>query len=63
LRLSVLVILGGIAIDYVTKDQRIKKGKNLVGRGQQKRDQHKFPVLLRVSVEKFHRASREMRAV
>ncbi len=37
LRLRVLVIFGGITVDHMTKDQRVKKGENLIGRGQQKR--------------------------
>src|SRR5205823_4215469 len=54
LSLGVLVILGGVSIDDVAENDRVKQRKNLISRGQEKRNNKEFPVLRGVSVEKFH---------
>jgi hypothetical protein len=49
------MILGGVAVDYMTKNQRVEKRKDLIGRGQQKSGHKQFPVLPGIVVKKIHR--------
>ena len=47
--------LGGVAVDYMTKNQRVEKREDLVGRRQQESGHKKLPVLFRILVQKIHR--------
>jgi hypothetical protein len=49
------VIPGGVVVDDVTEYQWVEEGENLVGCGQEKRNDEQHPVLLGVLVEKLHR--------
>jgi hypothetical protein len=57
--LGVLVILGSVVVDDVTENDWVKQRKNLIGRGEQQRDQEQCPVLARILVEKFHKFGAE----
>ena len=40
LRLSVVMVAGGVSVDHMSKDDRIEEGEDLVRRSKYQRDQH-----------------------